>query len=709
MFYTLYNTDYIQNVYFGCTNAEETAIEYVGDMPAGYTSFEDWAEQENINAWRVVEGDLVYDASKDEELQEQYNADHEDNRHITNKELQDTLANTSLTDEEISLVVSNSNALAQMLPLVTKYMSGSIVQFNNASGDLVKALELTTSSNITDSVKLVFNNRNIFKNTATPKVSNGITYNVNTDKTIKINGTATANSELTIAGTATNTVPIFVFIPNRTYHLESLPTGVTVNLYSYDGTDLTLVYSGAGGTNLSYNALQNITYATLNVAANTTINNAVASLMLSVGNSSVDYMKYREQSILIPLGANTFESGDTLKIDMYGNVTLVKSNSTIQLETVTMPNTYADYNTVYSTKVLNTIRITYKKATYSYETATGTSILFLYNTPDGVGSIHKITWAGMAAGRTHSIRVYSSGITPTISKYYTLNLTAYSGTVDVSIVDGEVQVFQNGTLLGTLAEPIYLETYSPQTRIYLTDIDYPMTCEFMPASDFSMFCTRTEKDASIKVVEDAISLIVSQGGDVTPASIIAAINENQSSIKINADNIDLAGTVFPTIRNTANTCVISADAQYAAGAAISYVAPWHNVYGAMTFAQAPNETEVVITVDQNGKVYISGGNFETTGNLQVGGNLSNDGTVKLGTYNGGVAFGVDGAGDVSMAGNANIDGNANVVGNLSNDGIVRLGTHGVAYALTINSSGNITIEGNVRIKGDLTVDGTINN
>lgn len=107
----------------------------------------------------------------------------------------------------------------------------------------------------------------------------------------------------------------------------------------------------------------------------------------------------------------------------------------------------------------------------------------------------------------------------------------------------------------------------------------------MLESDFSIFCTREEKDASIKIVEDQIAMEVSRAtaiegelssnitleankisqivssvganGKVTAASIVSAINDGSSSIKIEADHIDIEGTKFPTITNTAGTSFVS--------------------------------------------------------------------------------------------------------------------------------------------------------
>lgn len=53
-----------------CEN--KTCTAYEGDVPEGYETIEEWVLNANINAYKVLEGQLVYDADKDAELQAIY-------------------------------------------------------------------------------------------------------------------------------------------------------------------------------------------------------------------------------------------------------------------------------------------------------------------------------------------------------------------------------------------------------------------------------------------------------------------------------------------------------------------------------------------------------------------------------------------------------------------------------------------------------------
>lgn len=73
MRYILDNEGYVKV----CSRTEivcesKTCTAYEGDVPEGYETIEEWVLNANINAYKVVDGQLVYDATKDNELQEQY-------------------------------------------------------------------------------------------------------------------------------------------------------------------------------------------------------------------------------------------------------------------------------------------------------------------------------------------------------------------------------------------------------------------------------------------------------------------------------------------------------------------------------------------------------------------------------------------------------------------------------------------------------------
>ena len=71
MRYILNDEGYIETVSFTyeveCNN--KTCTEYTGSVPTGYETLAEWDENANINAYKIVDGNLTYDSAKDTELQ----------------------------------------------------------------------------------------------------------------------------------------------------------------------------------------------------------------------------------------------------------------------------------------------------------------------------------------------------------------------------------------------------------------------------------------------------------------------------------------------------------------------------------------------------------------------------------------------------------------------------------------------------------------
>lgn len=61
---------YIYKVFFGCHSG--SCKLYSGTIPSGYDSLEDWADNANIRAYKIVNGNLTYDSAKDATLQKEY-------------------------------------------------------------------------------------------------------------------------------------------------------------------------------------------------------------------------------------------------------------------------------------------------------------------------------------------------------------------------------------------------------------------------------------------------------------------------------------------------------------------------------------------------------------------------------------------------------------------------------------------------------------
>ena len=71
MRYILNDSGYIETVSFvyqvECNN--KSCTEYTGSIPTGYGNLEEWNENANINAYKIVDGNLTYDSDEDARLQ----------------------------------------------------------------------------------------------------------------------------------------------------------------------------------------------------------------------------------------------------------------------------------------------------------------------------------------------------------------------------------------------------------------------------------------------------------------------------------------------------------------------------------------------------------------------------------------------------------------------------------------------------------------
>lgn len=71
MRYILNDSGFIEAVSFNnimiCNN--KTCTEYTGTIPTGYESLAEWNENANINAYKIVDGNLVFDSDEDTRLQ----------------------------------------------------------------------------------------------------------------------------------------------------------------------------------------------------------------------------------------------------------------------------------------------------------------------------------------------------------------------------------------------------------------------------------------------------------------------------------------------------------------------------------------------------------------------------------------------------------------------------------------------------------------
>ena len=103
MRYELDENGYICKVFFGCLSG--TCTKYEGTVPAGYTTLEEWVQNANIRAYKIVDGNLTHDAERDAQLLLEWQVEWEKYRPPTIEELDLKLDETNAaTQEKIDLL-----------------------------------------------------------------------------------------------------------------------------------------------------------------------------------------------------------------------------------------------------------------------------------------------------------------------------------------------------------------------------------------------------------------------------------------------------------------------------------------------------------------------------------------------------------------------------------------------------------------------------
>lgn len=306
-----YKTDennYIINVYFNCHDG--ACNEYTGTIPEGYYTLEDWAESATIEAYKIVNGNLVYDEHREAELQEQFEIEAEENATATHKWVRNQLGKSSqvVIDE-----FSNS-------------VSGASLIVINDSGDY-EIPEVKATSETIEEVTVISSNKNLLGIDTLTQTTRGITFTKNKDGSITLNGTATSNIELDLKGTSTNLDMLFLMQKGNDYAISGLTANAILNLYSYDGKDRVLVASGYNKS-VNLTTSHKITQATLSIASGKKFENVIITPQVEIGEAT-DYVKHEESKSSTSLYENEASIYDLYS---YNPTTIIMADKEITME-----------------------------------------------------------------------------------------------------------------------------------------------------------------------------------------------------------------------------------------------------------------------------------------------------------------------------------------------------------------------------------------
>lgn len=316
MRYILDENGYLYDVSIGSEIECDLGVctDYTGAIPTGYETIDEWflSECDTLNAWKIVDGNLVFDNAKYEELQDLWDKQAEDNKPVYHKDIFEM-------KQQIEDIQDISESQYQKATA-----TGQVIKIDNVKR-VYPRVKLTNIDPYSFSkIDLITTGKNMLKNEATSQTISGIDFIQNNDRSITINGTSTEAIEYNIAGTSTNTSPFLCFKKGLNYYLSS--NGHQIKMYYYDGTDRTEVYSGTGGLITFTDSDKLITQVVLSIPSNTTIDNITVYPQLEYGTISTDYEEYKN-SIL------TFDFSEYIKEGLYPSDTLFPSDELYPLGT----------------------------------------------------------------------------------------------------------------------------------------------------------------------------------------------------------------------------------------------------------------------------------------------------------------------------------------------------------------------------------------
>ena len=220
------------------------------------------------------------------------------------------------TNFQIETVSSDSGEL--------EYVKGQTSQSGTPTPTTPQPINITTGSQVVSVC-----GKNLLPNNATTQTINGITYTINEDKSIKINGTARGRADLWLYGSITDTGN-YVFIPKGNYTMNTANLNDGTMFISFREKTAGVRYMTRQNNGLLTLLSQQDCYfygIMLAVESGKTINNLTFYPQLEKGNQPTTYEEYKGNDYEINLGKNLYNANDTT---YYGSCTYVSGINTDQ-------------------------------------------------------------------------------------------------------------------------------------------------------------------------------------------------------------------------------------------------------------------------------------------------------------------------------------------------------------------------------------------
>lgn len=318
MRYELDANGYIKTVAFGCITEE--CNEYTGTVPTGYSSLLEWSENACINAYYIdSSGNLALDSTR--------------LTTIKAKEVQDAIDNTPILRKD--LYGSEETLDSQYIKGAAKGLIVSLVNIQTVA-PTVKVTNLSPA----DKLVIYTQGRNMLPFNGVPQTISGINFSPQTSGQLVVGGTASADIEYTLAGSETNTEPLFVLKANVPYYFNT--SGITYEFRYFDGETTSQVYTGSS-TGITLSKSAKVTQVILKISSGHSGTRTFYPQLL-LGNTNYNYTEHKRKTLEIDISKYT--TIDYVLIDK--GVIYVSSNGVVEYAGIGNLGLYSDCNTIYA-------------------------------------------------------------------------------------------------------------------------------------------------------------------------------------------------------------------------------------------------------------------------------------------------------------------------------------------------------------------------
>jgi len=273
MRYRLDANGYVESVFWGCYS--NGCAEYTGTVPYGYTDLVDWSENALINAYYLVDGNLVLDNEKLADLEAKIEQETIDNEPLYRKDLYGSV-------DTLNGTYTNETAKGEVLVLTNVKRINPRVKITDIECYDYSKIDIVTQG------------KNMLKNDAITETIEGVTFTRFINGAIKISGTSTADIEYNLSGSSDNTTSLFALKKNKDYYLNI--GGLDCEFRYYDGTT-SQVYIGASGV-INLTESKEVTQVLIKIPSETTIEQTIYP-MLEYGTSASEYEEYKHRILAI--------------------------------------------------------------------------------------------------------------------------------------------------------------------------------------------------------------------------------------------------------------------------------------------------------------------------------------------------------------------------------------------------------------------------